>query len=274
MQQNKTAPLNIALAGCGKMGTALLRGWIKAGTASQITILDPEPPPQDIMRTSFITHTKTAENLLSATPDILMLAVKPQIMDEVCRTMQPILSPDIPVLSIAAGRTLQSFANIFGQTQPVIRSMPNTPATIGKGITVACAGQAVTDRQKDMADTLLTAAGKTEWITEESLLDAVTALSGSGPAYLFLLIETLAEAGRKAGLKPDFAMRLARQTVIGSAALAEQETDIPAQTLRENVTSPGGTTAAALEILMNGQLQNLFDGAINAAAARSRKLSG
>jgi pyrroline-5-carboxylate reductase len=151
--------------------------------------------------------------------------------------------------------------------------MPNTPAAIGKGITVACGTGNVNDTQRAIADNLLKAMGKVEWSNSESIMDAVTAVSGSGPAYVFYLIEALADAGMKSGLPADLSMKLARETVIGAAALADKETSLTASKLRENVTSPNGTTAAALSVLMNGDLQKLMDEAVAKATARGKELS-
>jgi pyrroline-5-carboxylate reductase len=257
---------HIALVGCGKMGGAMLRGWIARDMVSHVDVYDPAarkiPGP--------VTFQTLANQLRG---DIFVLAVKPQIMDEVCAAISLTLKPGTPVLSIAAGQPLAAFERRFGKNQPVIRSMPNTPAAIGKGITVAVANKNVTPAHKQLAAGLLDAVGLVEWVEDEALLDAVTAVSGSGPAYVFLLIETLAAAGVKAGLPQALATRLARQTVIGAAALAEADSEIDAATLRKNVTSPGGTTEAALKVLMeSGEMQDLFDRAIAAATERGREL--
>lgn len=256
------------------MGGALLRGWLRAGAADKVFVLEPHGLPDEFCSRPDVVHLTAPSDLARSGADMLVLAVKPQVMDEVCRALAPFLTPEIPVLSIAAGRSIASFKTVLGRGRPVIRSMPNTPAAIGKGITVAVASPEVLEIPKTQAETLLAAGGPVAWVENESLLDPVTAVSGSGPAYVFLLIETLARAGEKAGLDPDLAMRLARQTVIGAAALAETDGDTPAETLRKNVTSPGGTTQAALEILMDGRMQALFDEAIKTAAERSRALSG
>lgn len=277
-KKNETHALRIALIGCGKMGRAMLRGWLAAGIADKVHILDPHPLPAEFSDyvpnplyyyDSIQSFTETAPDV-----DIYVMAVKPQIMDEVCTALVPAVYKDRLVLSIAAGQDIAAFKRRFGNTQPVIRAMPNTPAAIGKGISVAVASPDVSEAQKNMADTLLTAVGKVEFIKDESLLDAVTAVSGSGPAYVFHLIEAMASAGEKAGLPARLAMSLARETIIGAAALAEAESQSPAATLRENVTSPGGTTAAALEVLRgSGALEELMSRAIAAATERSRALS-
>lgn len=265
----------IGLAGCGKMGTAMVRGWLAAKLVSQIDILDPHGLPPELALEEKITYAKNEDAFVatSGSWDLLVIAVKPQTMEEFCASISKAIPSNLPVLSIAAGQTIEGFKNRLGAGRPIIRSMPNTPASIGKGITVACATPNTDERVKDTASCLLGAMGCVEWTNDENLLDAVTAVSGSGPAYVFYLIEALAEAGVKAGLDKDLSMTLARQTVIGSAALAEHETDLPASTLRENVTSPNGTTAAALSVLMDGRLQNLMNEAVAKATARSKELS-
>lgn len=269
--------LSIALIGCGKMGSALLRGWLASGHIGHVYVLDPFGLPEEFEdeAPARVTFYDKAEIFAGARPpaSVFVIAVKPQIMDEVCHAIKKAIPADALVLSIAAGQTIAKFESYFGAAQPVIRSMPNTPAAIAKGMTVGCPNAHVSPAQKTLADNLLKAVGQVEWVEDEGLLDAVTAVSGSGPAYIFLLMEAMAAAGVKAGLKPDFAMKLARQTVIGSAALAESD-PLPAETLRKNVTSPGGTTAAALDVLMaTSGMQDLFDKAIAAATARSKELS-
>jgi pyrroline-5-carboxylate reductase len=265
----------IGLAGCGKMGTAMVRGWLAARLVSQIDILDPHGLPPELALEEKITYCKNEDMFIAASGawDLLVVAVKPQTMEEFCATISKAIPSNLPVLSIAAGQTIVSFQNRLGAGRPIIRSMPNTPAAIGKGITVACATPNTDERVKDAASALLGAMGHIEWTNDESLLDAVTAVSGSGPAYLFYLIEALAEAGVKSGLDKDLSMTLARQTVIGSAALADHDADISASTLRENVTSPNGTTAAALSVLMDGRFQDLMTEAVAKATARSKELS-
>lgn len=253
------------------MGSALLKGWLSSDVETTFTVI--EPNELDI-KDKRIKHYK---DIASAKKDIasariIILAIKPQMMTDLCGQITPHLQKTTPLLSIAAGITIENFEDYFGQDQPIIRSMPNTPAAIGKGVTAIIANSATSDEQKKMADDLLACAGKVEWIKDETLLDAITAISGSGPAYIFHLIEILTQAGENVGLPPQLSNALARQTVIGAAALAESEPKTPASTLRENVTSPGGTTAAALEILMNGEWQDIFNRAIKAAKDRSIEL--
>lgn len=252
------------------MGAALLDGWLGAKLPAAFSVIEPHDIVQDK-----IPHYRTVpdaiEDLKKA--EIVILAVKPQTMNEVCTQLKTLIGPKTLILSIAAGRTLAGFASFFGAAQPLIRSMPNTPAAIGKGMTVAIANKHVSPAQKTLAADLLKCAGAFEWIEDETLLDAITALSGSGPAYVFYLIEMLAASGKKLGLSADLAMTLARQTVIGSAALAESEPKISADTLRHNVTSPAGTTEAALKVLMDGRAQAIFDDALAAAKKRGKELN-
>lgn len=266
----------IGLAGCGKMGAAMLRAWLSAKIASQIHTLDPNGLPIDLLNEGKITHHANAHSFLAAAPslDMLVIAIKPQTLNDFALDVRDHLHSKLCILSIAAGQTIAGYHARFGGMQPVIRAMPNLPASIGKGMTVACASETVVPERMQCAHDLLSSFGLVEWTADESKLDAVTAVSGSGPAYVFLLIESLAEAGVKAGLEKDFAMTLARQTVIGSAALAEHDTKTPPAKLRDDVTSPNGTTAAALAVLMkDGKFQELIDKAIAAATARSKELS-
>ncbi len=275
--KNNKTNLNIALIGCGKMGGAMLRGWLDANIVSHVSILDPGGLPAEFAEyaPATIAHYSDAASFSDKAQkaDIYIIAVKPQIMDDVCASIAGAVPSDALILSIAAGQTIAAFERRFGTDKAIIRAMPNTPAAIGKGITVAAPNPHVSAMQKAQADTVLQSVGLVEWVEREDLLDPVTAVSGSGPAYIFYLIEALANAGEKAGLEADFAMKLARQTVIGAAALAESEQAVPASRLRENVTSPGGTTAAALEVLMNGEWQDTLTRAIAAATARSKELS-
>jgi len=260
------APLSIVLVGHGKMGSALLRGWQESDLNATYTIIDPYSAAADF---TSIPHAK--EPLSRA--DVIVLAVKPQTMGDVCLPLSLLISPKTLVLSIAAGQSLSTFAHWFGADQPVIRAMPNTPAAIAEGVTVAVANPAVTSGQESLAHRLLSAAGLVEWITEESLMDAVTALSGSGPAYVFYMIEAMTKAGIAAGLPAPLSETLARQTVIGSAALAQSESGLSAQVLREAVTSPNGTTEAGLKILMNGNFQDILTQTLLAARDRSKALN-
>jgi pyrroline-5-carboxylate reductase len=275
MSASPAAP-SLTLVGCGKMGTAMLRGWLSSGLARRIDVIEPNGLPPELFGAGLTCH-RSVEDYIAAgvTSRFFVMAVKPQVMDDVCAALKPAVHADALILSIAAGQTIAAYEGRFGATQPVIRTMPNTPASIGKGMTVAIANKNITPGQKALADRALQATGLVEWTDDESLLDAVTAVSGSGPAYVFLMIEALAAAGMKAGLPDAMAVKLARQTIIGAGALTQHEKDTDAATLRKNVTSPGGTTEAALKILMrNDGLEALMTEAVAAATKRSRELSG
>ena len=264
----------LLLVGAGKMGGALLAGWLERGLSpNQVFVRDPSPPPEvlALLDARGIAHGPAPE--LPAAPAVILLAVKPQLMDDVLPDVAPLAGPETAILSIAAGRTLQSLARHFSAESAILRAMPNTPAAIGRGITAVFANAHANATQKSHCQTLLEAAGEVLWVDDEALLDPVTAVSGSGPAYVFLLTECLAEAGVDAGLAPDLALALARATVAGAGELMRQSDLNPSQ-LRENVTSPHGTTAAALKVLMaEDGLQSLMTHAIAAAAKRSVELS-
>ena len=258
------------------MGGAMLKGWLESDIPATYNIVEPFGQPEFTIGNPKITYGKEVKDIKAEIEDsnICLLAVKPQMMMEVCESLKHIIEDDCLILSVAAGQTIANFDNYFGVDQPIIRVMPNTPAAIGKGMSVAVANPNATDAHKDIVTRMLNCSGKTEWIEDENLMNAVTAVSGSGPAYIFHLIEALAKAGEHVGLESDAAMTLARQTVIGSAALAEKEADTSASTLRENVTSPKGTTAAALDVLMDGRFQVILDEALSAAKKRGEELEG
>jgi pyrroline-5-carboxylate reductase len=265
-------PGTLMLVGAGKMGGAMLAGWLRLGLdPRQIVVLDPQPATavtalgEQGLRLN--PPTQTISNV-----SVVVLAVKPQTAPEAMASLKPLIAPDTLVLSIMAGRTLGFIEQAL--PGPVVRAMPNTPAAVGRGITVAVANQQVSTAQRELAQLLLTALGTVEWIEDEALMDAVTAVSGSGPAYVFLLAETLARAGEAAGLPAKLAAKLARATVAGSGELLHRS-PLDAAVLRENVTSPGGTTAAALEVLRSSEgLQPLLTKAVAAATKRSRDLAG
>ena len=264
----------VLLAGAGKMGTALVQGWLARGLPASAIIIQ-EPSPSAETAAVVATHGLSLVSALSAIetpPSVIVAAVKPQVMDEVFTPLAKLAGPNTVVLSIAAGRSIASFEKHLAAGTAVVRAMPNTPAAIGRGITGACGNAHLTGEQKAVCNALLSAVGDVVWVPDESLIDAVTAVSGSGPAYVFLLAEYLAEAGVKAGLDLDTATKLARATVSGAGELLHQS-PLPSETLRKNVTSPGGTTAAALNVLMrdNG-LQPLLTEAVLAAKERGRAL--
>lgn len=263
----------LVLVGAGNMGGAMLNGWLDAKTdPSAIVVIDPKLSEAMAARLkdAGVRHeTSVPEDV---TAGILMLAVKPQVMEAVAGGLRGLVGPDTVTLSVAAGKTIAFFEKLLGGA--VVRTIPNTPAMVGRGITGAVANAAVSAEAKAEIDRLLSVCGPVEWLEDEAMIDAVTAVSGSGPAYVFYLVECMAEAGRKLGLPADLAMRLARATVTGAGELMHRSPD-GAGKLRENVTSPNGTTAAALDVLMAEEaLQPIFDEALAAAAARSRELAG
>jgi pyrroline-5-carboxylate reductase len=264
----------LLLVGAGKMGGALLAGWLRQGLdPTLVYVQDPTPAPEvaALMASHGIRVRHQAK--LPAAPSAMVIAVKPQIMDEVLPPLGSSIGPSTVVLSIAAGRTLANLASRLPPGSAIVRAMPNTPAAIGQGMTVACASSAVTRDQALLCNTLLEAVGEVIWIDDEALLDAVTAVSGSGPAYVFLLAECLTEAGVAEGLDREFAARLARATIAGAGELLRRS-DLSPVELRQNVTSPKGVTAVALEVLMGkDDLSDLLKRAVAAAAKRSRELS-
>jgi pyrroline-5-carboxylate reductase len=251
----------------------MLRGWMAAEAMSHYEVVEPAGVPAGFASANEVAwHSRPQELPTELKPDAIVFAVKPQIADEVVLNYRRWASPGTLFVSIVAGKTLTDLTRQLGEAA-IVRTMPNTPAAIGRGIAVACANSLVTVGQKCLCDRLLAAIGESAWVEDEALMDAVTAVSGSGPAYVFLLIEALAEAGRAEGLSADLALRLARATVAGSGELARLSSETPAQ-LRENVTSPGGTTRAALDVLMAADgLAALIRRAVAAAAARSRGLA-
>jgi pyrroline-5-carboxylate reductase len=267
--QNLSGP--IVLAGAGKMGGAMLTGWLARGLdARHVAVLEPQPSAEISALAAKGIRLNPAPKDVGAAAT-LVVALKPQSFREAGGALKLFAGPATLVVSIMAGTTIASISEICGGS--VVRAMPNTPAAIGRGITVAVAANNVSATQRAIADALLRATGAVEWVDDESLMDAVTAVSGSGPAYVFLLAEELARAGVEAGLPEALATKLARETVAGSGELLHRS-DAPSSTLRQNVTSPGGTTAAALEVLMgkNG-MASLMIRAVAAATKRSKELA-
>jgi pyrroline-5-carboxylate reductase len=261
----------LVLVGAGKMGGALLEGWLRLGLDPKtVAVIEPAPSPQ---------VRSLAERGVRLNPDLkaigeaaaVVIALKPQAAAGAMPIVAPMISGSTVVVSIMAGRTLRFLSAALPRPCALVRAMPNTPAAIGRGITVAVALHADA-AQRALAHGLLAATGTVAWTEDEALMDAVTAVSGSGPAYVFLLAEVLAQAGVKAGLPPALAAKLARETIAGAGELLHRSALDPAA-LRENVTSPGGTTAAALTVLMgeNG-LSALMAKAVAAATERSRQL--
>ena len=264
----------LVLVGAGKMGGAMLAGWVRLGFArTQIVVLEPRPSVEitALARTGVRLNPPVKEIRDVA---FVVIAIKPQEAEAIAPALKPLVGQNTLVVSVMAGKTVGFLENALGAGAAIVRSMPNTPAAIGRGITVAVPNPKVTPEQRTLAHRLLGAVGAVEWVADEALLDAVTAVSGSGPAYVFLLAESLARAGAAAGLPADLAARLARQTVAGSGELLHQS-PLDAATLRQNVTSPGGTTAAALGVLMAADgLDPLLEKAIAAATRRSKELAG
>lgn len=266
-------PSPIVLVGAGNMGGAMALGWVKSGIdPASIIAADPNPPETMKQRLSEAGIPFAASAPDDVIASVIFIAVKPQVMADVLPSYRSLIGPETIVVSIAAGKTLSFLEDHLGEAG-MVRAMPNTPAMIGRGVTGAFANGRVTPAQRKLVDSLLNVSGPVEWVDTEALIDAVTAVSGSGPAYVFYLVECMAEAGHKLGLPADLAMRLARATVSGAGELLHQSPGAPSE-LRKNVTSPGGTTAAALSVLIaEGGMQPLFDAALKAARDRAEELA-
>lgn len=269
----QTTP-DLLIFGCGKMGGAMLSGALEGGwPASAITVI--EPHPSEALIALQRQHHFTLNPSQTRRAKLVLISVKPQMLDAAAPTILPCLSDDSIIVSIMAGKSVADIARRLPTTQRLVRAMPNTPAAIGRGITGAYATEAIDTADRALVTRLLRTTGRLEWVARESLIDAVTAVSGSGPAYVFHLVEALAAAGEKLGLEPEISARLARATVEGAGELLYREAETSPETLRQNVTSPGGTTAAALEVLMGEDgLTALMTRAVAAAEARAKALSG
>jgi len=266
MALDRIAQSGIVLLGCGKMGGAMLAGWLARGVPpTSVYVID--PAPSDWLRGTGV-HLNVD---LPPAPAVAIVAVKPQMMGDALPALQALGNARTLFISIAAGTPLAKFAEALGDQTPIIRAMPNTPAAVGAGISALIGNALVSAQDMALAEALLAAVGQTVRLEDEAQMDAVTGLSGSGPAYVFHMIEAMARAGESQGLSADLAMQLARATVIGAGQLAAGSDDSAAQ-LRINVTSPKGTTAAALDVLMQ-DLTPLMTRAIAAATERSRELS-
>lgn len=269
MDMTELGRRGLVLLGCGKMGSAMLAGWLARGLSPQgVWVIDPNP--SDWLR-------ETGVQINTALPDapaIVIVAVKPQMMGDALPVLAAMGNGETLFVSVAAGTPLARFAQVLGAQTPIIRAMPNTPAAVGRGITAIIGNDHAGAAQMELAEALLSAVGQVVRLEHEGQMDAVTGLSGSGPAYVFHLIETMAAAGEAQGLAPDLALQLARATVAGAGALAEEADETPAQ-LRINVTSPNGTTQAALEVLMEPEtgFPALLTRAVKAATERSKELS-
>jgi pyrroline-5-carboxylate reductase len=269
-------PRSLVLVGAGKMGEALLRGWLAGGLApARVTIIDPKP--------SAAIAALAAERGIAvnpplaglAPPEVLFLAIKPQTLEAAAPDLAPLAGGETLVISILAGKRIADLAARLPNARALARVMPNTPAAVGRGASAGFASPATSARQRAWARSLMSAVGQFDWLADEALIDAVTAISGSGPAYVFALVEAMAEAGVKLGLPTELAMKLARATVEGAGELLHREAAVTAARLRENVTSPGGTTAAALAVLRAPDgYPSLLAKAAAAARDRARELAG
>ncbi|GAA6208322.1 pyrroline-5-carboxylate reductase [Cognatishimia sp. WU-CL00825] len=269
MDMQYLAKNGLVLLGCGKMGSAMLQGWLNDGLPPQSVYVQ-DPFPSD-----WVTSTGVHINAtLPATPAIVLIAVKPQMMADALPILQQMGNGKTLFLSVAAGISIANYQDILGAQTPIIRAMPNTPAAIGQGITAIIGNSHSTTAHLDLADQLLSAVGQVVRLESESQMDAVTGVSGSGPAYVFHMIECLAQAGEAQGLAPELAMTLAKATVAGSGALAMAASESPSQ-LRINVTSPNGTTQAGLEVLMQQTtgLPKVITDTVAAATNRSKELA-
>lgn len=272
-----TAPQELWLVGAGRMGLALLEGWVKAGlvsAAAPARIVEPNPSPALRALVAQKAARMAAPPFAASAPPLIVLAVKPQMLPFALPALVPLAGKGAAVISIVAGRMIAYIREGLGAPPglAVVRAMPNTPAAIGKGITTVFAGADVNAELRAMAERLLAAAGAVVWVEREELIDAGTAISGSGPAYFFLLVEALADAGVAIGLPRPTAEKLARETLVGSGALLAASAEAPSA-LREAVTSPGGTTRAALDVLMAADgLSPLMRRAVDAALGRAKEL--
>jgi pyrroline-5-carboxylate reductase len=266
-------PQSLTLVGAGKMGGAMLEGWLRIGMkGAGITLIDPHISEPML---TLAGEQGMAVNPAAAVPaEVVVLATKPQMLDTAAPSVQALIGPKTLLISILAGKTLGDLSARLPNAGAIVRAMPNLPASVQRGVTAAAAGKGVSSAQRQLADALLAGVGKVEWLEDEGLIDAVTAVSGSGPAYVFHLVECLAAAGTAAGLPAELAERLARATIEGAGEMLFRS-DLAPAVLRQNVTSPGGTTAAALEVLMaeNG-MAPLMRRAVAAAKRRAEELSG
>jgi len=270
-----TKDARLLLVGAGKMGGALLAGWLVRGHARErIAVVEPGAVAEELSRKHGVAVLPSAAAVPpNFRPEVVIFAVKPQVMDAAAPPYRRYAGKGTLFLSIAAGKTIGYFLKHLGEDAAIVRAMPNTPAAVGRGMSVCCAGPGVGAAERALATQLLEAVGEVAWVEDEALLDAVTAVSGGGPAYVFLLVECLAKAGMAAGLPPELAQKIARATVAGSGELLSRSPE-PPEVLRQNVTSPGGTTLEALKLLLAPDgLQPIFDRAIAAATRRSRELA-
>lgn len=268
-------PSPLLLVGCGKMGGAMLEGWLRMGLDCEGTsILDPHASPSLVATCEQHGIALNPSPSSIPTPQVILLGIKPQMLDDAAPSLAGHIGPQTLLVSILAGKTMDNLRTRLPGLKAIVRAMPNLPAAVQRGVTGACASPEVSPQQRALAQALLSGVGSVEWVDREEQIDAVTAVSGSGPAYVFYLTECLARAGAALGLPEDLAGRLARATVEGAGELMHRS-DLPPSTLRENVTSPAGTTAAALAVLMAADgLDPLMRDAVAAARRRAEELSG
>jgi pyrroline-5-carboxylate reductase len=269
-------PQSLVLVGAGKMGGAMLRGWLAGGLpAAGVVVIDPSAAPDLVALSLSAGFALNPESEAIAPPDVLILAIKPQMLEAAAPRLAGIAGARTLVLSVMAGKTIANISARLPDAEAFVRVMPNTPAAVGRGAAAGVASAAVTSQQREWTERLMRAVGIFDWLADESLIDAVTAISGSGPAYIFALVEAMANAGEALGLPADVAMRLARATVEGAGELLYREPEVTAARLRENVTSPAGTTAAALAVLKAPEgLDALITRAAAAAHRRAGELAG
>ncbi len=264
--------IKITFIGGGNMARALIGGLIGKGLSPEnITVSDPTAAQRHAAESDFGVHASADNAEAVSTSRVVVLAVKPQIMGEVLASISSTLAPDCLIISVVAGVTLETLTRGLGEGRPLIRTMPNTPALYGAGISALVAGPSTSDADCALAESVMGAAGQTVWVDDEALMDAVTAVSGSGPAYFFALTEHLAAAGEKAGLPASIAARLARQTAVGAGVMLAKS-ELEAGQLRARVTSPGGTTEAALQSFSADHFDQVVERAVDAAVRRGRKL--
>jgi len=265
---------NITLIGAGNMGAALLGGLIKRGfSANNIFITDPDEQKLDFLKQKYNVNIEQNNSTAISSAEVILFAIKPQHFSAIAKPLAPIIQKNQPlIISIAAGVLIKNIDHWLDKNIAIVRCMPNTPALIGAGISALFANSVVTLQQRNIAESIMSAVGETIWLEDEKLLDAVTALSGSGPAYFFLVIEALQAAGQKLGLSAEISRKLTLQTALGAAKMASSQ-DVPVDELRRRVTSPGGTTEAALRVLEHGRLADLFCEALLAAKQRATELA-
>lgn len=268
-------PKTVTLVGCGNLGSAMLRGWVGKNLNANYLVIKPNALPHDLQGNARIRHAVSPEGFpeMLGKSDVVVMAVKPQIMDNVASAIQPFVPQDALVLSVAAGRSIESFENIFGAQQPIVRSMPNLAASVQESMTVAVSNRHVQGDQQELANNLLSCIGKVHWTNDENLMHLATALVGSGPGFVAHVLEAFTSAAEEMGFAPEESAFLARQMLIGTAAYLKANPELTATEMRKKVTSPNGTTAAGLAVLMQ-KLPDLVARTLEAASNRSMELGG